>query len=119
MPEKNDAASASTREILLEVLEKAAEGQLRALRSMRRVSRRPAPPRGKRKSNVSIVEDVLRSAPGPLHITQILEQAQCRYGRKLSRESTVSALTKKILDQHTFTRVGRNTFDLLHRSSGS
>lgn len=119
MPEKNDATSARTREILLEVLEKATEGQLRALRSLRRISRHRPPPRGQRKSNIAIVEDILRSAQSPLHITHILEQAQKRYGRKLSRESLVSALTKKVLDQHTFARVGRNTFDLLHRSSGS
>jgi len=117
MPEKNETPPASTRDVLLEVMEKAAEGQLRALRALRRASRRPSPSSRRTKSNIAIVEDILRSAQGPLHITQILEQAQRRYGRKLSRESLVSALTKKILDQHTFIRVGRNTFDLLHRSS--
>jgi hypothetical protein len=67
------------------------------------------------KSNVSIVEEILKSAGQPLHINQILEQAQLLFGRKLSRESLVSALTKKVLDQQTFCRVARNTFDLLDR----
>ncbi len=35
--------------------------------------------------------------------------------RPLRRESLVSALTKKVLDHHTFTRTAPNTFDLLHR----
>jgi hypothetical protein len=55
------------------------------------------------------------SAQGPLHISEILARAQERFQRHLSRESLVSALTKKVLDQRTFCRVGRNTFDLLER----
>ena len=95
---------------------KAAEGQLRALRALRRRQDRPEPTSGKRRSNIAIVEDILRSSPGPLHIAQILSQAQERYQIHLSRESLVSALTKKVLDRHTFCRVGRNTFDLLERA---
>jgi hypothetical protein len=37
----------------------------------------------------------------------------------LSRDSLVSALTKKVLDQHTFCRTAPNTFDLLHRPTRS
>lgn len=104
-----------TREDLLNILEKAVEGQLRAVRSLRNA----ATPRARRpregKSNISIVEDILTSQGGPLHIDAILQKAAQRYHKKLSRESLVSALTKKVLDEQTFCRVAPNTFDLRQR----
>lgn len=113
-PEKPDPTAAS-REDLLEILTAAAEGQVRALRALRRRPLRPEPGSEKRRSHIAVVEDILRASPGPLHISQILTQVQERYQLHLSRESLVSALTKKVLDRHTFCRVGRNTFDLLDR----
>ncbi len=115
MATKKPEPSVASREDLLEILTAAAEGQLRALRALRRRQLRPEPSPEKRRSNIAIVEDILRSSPGPLHISEILTQAQERYQRRLSRESLVSALTKKILDRNTFCRVGHNTFDLLER----
>jgi hypothetical protein len=115
MPEKSKPSPGLTREDLIEVLQKATESQLRALRLLRKAQRAPASTPGARKSNMDIVKDILTAAPGPLHINQILEQAQRQYRRKISRESLVSALAKKVLDQNTFIRVGRNTFDLLER----
>ena len=104
-----------SRECIIEILEKSLEGQLRALRSMRRAQQPRVATRKGKKSNMSIVEDILRSARGPLHIDEIIRQAHSRLGRQLSRESLVSALTKKVLDENTFCRVDRNTFDLLIR----
>lgn len=105
-----------TREQLLDILESTAHAQLRALHAFRPAkARRPRSPDHKGKSNIAIVEDVLKAAQGPLHIQDILTHAQQRFHRKLSRESLVSALTKKVLDRHTFTRTAPNTFDLLHR----
>ena len=105
-----------TKDELLDILEKTTQSQLRTLRSLRpSTPRRGRLPGQKGKSNISIVEDVLKAAPGPLHIRDILAQAQQRFRRKLHRESLVSALTKKVLDQHTFVRVAPNTFDLLRR----
>ena len=105
-----------TRDQLLDILESNAHAQLRALRAFRPAKARQRPiPGQKGKSNIAIVEDVLKAASGPLHIEDILAQAQQRFHRKLSRESLVSALTKKVLDRHTFTRTAPNTFDLLHR----
>ena len=107
-----------TRDELLIILEKTVEGQLRAVRSLRRAGTRPERRSRKGKSNISIVEDILKAHSGPLHIHQILQKAAQRYGKKLSRESLVSALTKKVLDEHTFCRVARNTFDLRERQGG-
>ena len=105
-----------SRDEFLDALEAIAHSQLRALHSLRpRPRRRGRLPAQKGKSNIAIVEDLLKSANGPLHIHDIIAQARTRFGRALSRESLVSALTKKVLDRHTFTRVGPNTFDLLHR----
>ena len=113
---KKPEATAASRDDLLDILTTAAEGQLRALRALRRRQLQPEPKAGRHRSNIAIVEDILRSSSGPLHISEILTQAQERYQVQLSRESLVSALTKKVLDRQTFCRVGRNTFDLLERT---
>jgi hypothetical protein len=101
---------------LIEVLENTALAQLRALRALRRSEhRKTSPPESKRKSNMDIVYDLLLAAQGPLHINDIIQRAKKDYHRQLHRESLVSALTKKILDQNGFTRSAPNTFDLLKR----
>jgi len=106
------------KEDLIEVLENTALAQLRALRALRRSEhRKTAPPEAKRKSNMDIVYDILVAANGPLHIRDILQRAKTDYHRQLHRESLVSALTKKVLDQNIFTRTAPNTFDLLKRPS--
>jgi len=111
-------AEALTRDQLLDVLEYTAHAQLRALRVLRPATRRRGrPPGQKGKSNIAIVEDLLKATHGPLHIQDILTQAQQRFHRKLSRESLVSALTKKVLDGQTFVRTAPNTFDLAHREA--
>jgi hypothetical protein len=105
-----------TKNDLIEVLENSALAQLRALRALRRSEQRPAlPPGAKRKSNMDIVYDILLAAQGPLHINDILQRAKRDFHRPLRRESLVSALTKKVLDQNTFARTAPNTFDLLKR----
>ena len=108
-------AEALTRDQLLDVLKTTAHAQLRALRPAARRRGRPLGQKGK--SNIAIVEDLLKAAHGPLHIQDILTQAQQRFRRKLSRESLVSALTKKVLDGQTFVRTAPNTFDLAHREA--
>ncbi|MGV1006792.1 MAG: hypothetical protein ACOYEV_18965 [Candidatus Nanopelagicales bacterium] len=105
-----------TKNDLLDVLENSAMAQLRALRALRRAeSRTAAPPGAKRKSNMDIVYDILLAAKGPLHIQDIIPRAKKDFHRQLRRESLVSALTKKVLDQNTFCRTAPNTFDLLKR----
>ena len=64
---------------------------------------------------MDIVHDILQAAPGPLHIKEIILKARLAFGVQLHRESLVSALTKKVLDQHIFRRTAPNTFDLLQR----
>lgn len=110
-----------TRDDLLDILENSLTAQLKALRSLRPGKPKAlAPPEvPPRRSNTQIAEDLLREAGRPLHVTEIIELAQSRLGRTLSRESLVSALTKKVLEQRTFRRVAPNTFDLLSREPRS
>ena len=104
-----------TREDLLDILEESTHAQLRALRLLRGSKRgRPKGP-AKSQSNIDVVIDILTKEKGPLHLDEILRRAEHLYHRPLRRESLVSALTKKVLDHHTFTRTAPNTFDLLHR----
>lgn len=104
-----------TRDDLLDVLEASLTAQLRVIRAFRRGAaggtRRG--PRAGRKSNMSIIEDILATAGQPLHINDIIMRAQRDHGVELKRESIVSALTKKVLDGNTFTRAGRNVFALV------
>ena len=104
-----------TREEMLNALETMLESQLRAVRTLR--GRKPDKPAGERdqtrKSNMSLVTDILSAAGQPLHINEVILRAARDYGRVLKRESMVSALTKKVLDRQTFRRTGPNVFGLL------
>ena len=104
-----------TRDELIEVLESMLKAQLRSLRRGRRVraGRQTGERTGGRKSNMSIVRDLLKAAGQPLHINEIIRRAQQQHGVVLKRESIVSALTKKVLDGDTFRRTGRNVFALI------
>ena len=105
-----------SRDELLEILESLAHAQLKALRALRNKSASPAPPSPQNaKSNMEVVHAILQAASGPLHVNEIILKARLAFGVKLSRESLVSALTKKVLDQHTFRRTAPNTFDLIER----
>ena len=101
---------------IIDVLENMALAQLRALRALRRSEhRKTASPELNRKSNMEVVYEILLAAQGPLHINDIIQRAKKDCRRQLRRESLVSALTKKVLDQNDFTRTAPNTFDLLPR----
>ncbi len=68
--------------------------------------------RGRSKSQMSMIIDVLESTKTPLHISEIIGRVEEQYGVKLDRESVVSALTKKIKKGATFVRTSPNTFGL-------
>ena len=104
-----------TKNDLLDVLENSTLAQLRALR--RSQDRKRPQPEPDRKSNMDIVHDILTAAKGPLHVNEIILRASKDHRRQLRRESLVSALTKKVLDQNTYVRTAPNTFNLLSRPS--
>lgn len=100
----------SVREHIIDVLIKATEGQLRALRRLRKEKE---PTGKKRRSNLSLIEDILQRAPRPLHVSAIIEQVEQIHGVQLDRESIVSSLTKKVHRQDRFCRTAPNTFGLI------
>jgi hypothetical protein len=90
------------------------EAQLRAVRRMLVAEGEAAEkkPLRSRTSNVDIVEDILRKAGTPLHISEILARARKTLGLTLDRESVVSALTKKVRKGDRFDRPDKNVFAL-------
>jgi hypothetical protein len=72
--------------------------------------RRASP--SQRKSQMSMITDILSAAGTPLHVSEIIRRAEQQYGIKLDRESMVSALTKKVKKGVEFVRTGPNIFDL-------
>jgi hypothetical protein len=91
------------------------EAQLRAVRRMLGAEERATEKtksRRSRTSHVDIVEDILRRAGTPLHISEILARARKTLGLTLDRESVVSALTKKVRKGDRFDRPDKNVFAL-------
>jgi hypothetical protein len=90
------------------------EAQLKALKKLRGTAEEEEP-REKSKSQTDLVFDILFTAGQPLHISQIIAEAQRKYGVELDRESLVSALSKKVMKEDRFVRTGKNTFALKAR----
>jgi hypothetical protein len=99
------------RDIILDSMVVSLEAQLRALKKLRG-SADEEEPRNKSMSNLDIVFNILNTSGTPLHISQIIADAEKTFGVRLERESLVSALSKKILKEERFVRTGKNTFAL-------
>ena len=69
-------------------------------------------PRGKGKSQMSIIYDLLLAARKPLHVNEIIERAKIEFNVDLDRDSIVSALSKKVKSGRMFKRVEANTFTI-------
>ena len=104
--------------VVLDTLVSSLEAQLRAVERIR-----DNLPRARKKSNTAtagprsqldLVEDVLRRAGSPLHIDEVLGRVLKAHGVSLDRESIVSALSKKVHRGERFARTGKNTFALLN-----
>ena len=96
---------------VLNAFEVALEAQLRAIRRARSGGASESP-RAKRTSQLDLVQDVLRRAGKPLHISEILDRVEKQHGRRLDRESVVSSLVKKIARGERFLRTDKNVFTL-------
>jgi len=105
MPLKNE----TVREAIIDVLISAAEAQLRTLRQLRKQKQ---PSLEKRRSNLDLVEDILRREGVPLHVKDIIEHVERVHQVSLDRESIVSSLTKKVHRRDRFRRTAPNTFAL-------
>ncbi len=101
------------RDVLLSTFEESLDAQLRAVRRLRRKpAARPKPPSPAGLSQVDMAFDILSDAAAPLHVNDLIERIHRRFGRRLDRESLVSALSKKVARGDRFLRTDRNTFAL-------
>jgi len=96
---------------VLNAFEIALEAQLRAIRRAKSKGVAEAI-REKSTSQIAMVQDVLRRAGKPLHISEILDRVEKLHGRRLDRESVVSSLVKKIARGERFIRTDKNVFAL-------
>ena len=103
-------------EAILNAFEIALDAQLRAIRRAKsKGAVEPTPE--KRTSQIDIVQDVLRRAGKPLHISEILDRVEKLHGRRLDRESVVSSLVKKIARGERFLRTDKNVFTIKEEQS--
>jgi hypothetical protein len=101
------------RDTILSTIEASLDAQLRAVRRLRKGDEPEAkPPRNTRLSQVDMAYDVLKRTGEPLHISELLERIQSRFGVGVDRDSLVSSLAKKISRGDRFVRIARNTFAL-------
>ena len=102
-----------TKDLILSVFESSLEAQLRAVRRLRQGEPPAADPRRRKGlSQVEMAADILEKARSPLHIRDILDRIQARFGVTVDRESLVSSLTKKVARGDRFLRPEKNTFAL-------
>ena len=96
---------------LLRIFRTLLEAQLKALK---RLEAGEAEPKRKSKgmSQIEMVHDILRRARAPLHITDIIERVEKLHGKRLDRESIVSALVKKVNRGDRSVRADKNVFGL-------
>jgi len=109
-------------EDLLSVMEAAFRGGLQEIRKIRAshepagVSKRPRVGRKDAPSSRTLnAIDILTETRRPLHIQEILEALESR-GLQSSRESLVSALTKRLAPAGPLVRTAPNTFALKGRA---
>jgi predicted transcriptional regulator len=94
------------------------KSQLKTIRQFLRQGEEPRfKPRGRGRSQMSIVYDILLSAKQPLHVNEIITRAKQDFHVNIDRESLVSAMTKKVKSGRMFMRVAPNTFKILDSST--
>ncbi len=103
---------------VFEVFEHVLEAQLAAVRRLRKRESAPQALRPRKsRSQIDFVEDILRKAARPLHISQIIKEVRSCHDVELDRESLVSALSKKVARGERFARTDKNTFALLDKEA--
>ncbi len=97
-------------QLYLEFQKDLAEAELKVIN---RYLKGAKPKKDIRTSKVDTVENVLRIAGQPLHISEIIKIAQRDFQTSLERDSVVSILIKKIKAGQKFQRTAPNTFTLI------
>jgi hypothetical protein len=113
---KEDAMENKIPDGLLTLYESMLSAQLRVVRQLK--TQKAGKPKRETKesmSNIDMVLDILRQAPKPLHVSEILAQVKAKYKINLDRESLVSALVKKVHRNQGLSRTAPNTFEATKR----
>jgi len=104
------------KDILLQVLEFQLEYQLRAVRQLRGKAEKEelaAPKRGRRRQSlVDLSVQVLTEERKPLHVNDLVQLLQRRFGRLTDRDALSSALAKKARAGIMFRQTAPATFVL-------
>ena len=95
---------------VFEAFEACLEAQLRAIRNLKMKARKPEDV--KRTSYVDLVYEMLKSKNEPMYINKIIKNIYQMCNKEVTRDSLVSALTKKAKQGVDFIKVGPNTFSL-------
>jgi hypothetical protein len=95
--------------IFLQYEKEVAESRLKIIDRFQKEGRVPSK---KRTSIIDLVEQILKDAGRPLHISEIIEIAAKDHDVKLERDSVVSFLIKRIKAGKVFSRTAPNTFAL-------
>jgi hypothetical protein len=105
------------KEILLEVLEFQLEYQLRAVRQLRGKAGTEAilpPRRGRRRQSlVDLSAQILTEEQKSLHVDELVQLLQKRFGRLTDRDALSSSLAKKARAGVLFRQTGPATFALI------
>ena len=105
------------KDVLLQVLELQLEYQLRAIRQLRgKAETEPAlpPRRGRRRQSlVDLSVQILTEERKPLHVDDIVQLLQKRFGRLTDRDAFSSALAKKARAGIFFRQTAPATFALI------
>ena len=96
---------------ILHAFEVSLEAQLKAIKRLRAGPVEEKAPR-LGMSQVDMVYDILQRAANPLHISEIIDRVEKVHGRRLERESIVSAVVKKVRRGDRFVRTDKNVFGL-------
>ena len=102
-------------EQFLNINESMLRAQLNVIRQFRREagiqSTEPKP--GKGMSQVDMIYDILKDSMSPIHIDQLIVDAEKKFDVKLEKESVVSALAKRIKRNDRFVKTAPNTYFLI------
>lgn len=107
-------------EELLSLFDYLLRAQLNTIRQLRKASglAEPQKPKEPRMSQMDMVFDILTDAGQPMHVQDIIGAIEKRFGKKLDRESLVSALAKRVIRKDRFIKTAPNTFALLTQDLG-
>ncbi len=107
-------------EELLNLFEHLLRAQLNTIRQLRKAAglAEPAKAKEQRMSQMDMVFDILTNTGKPMHIQEILAAIEKRFGKKLDRESLVSALAKRVARKDRFIKTAPNTFALITQDLG-